>query len=125
MLTAIVATIGILGPAPGATMADNSPCSLSNPDGILSDVGGVDRPYDELEVALGETRTFPPGTKCLLYGRNYSGSGASYTPSPRQLIAYRFYPEATSYIWLLVLIISPVLLVLATRLLRYGYRRLR
>jgi hypothetical protein len=121
-LLSIVAIIALLGPAPGASTADNADCSLSNPDGILSTVHIDHASFDQLEVKLGDSRAFPPATKCLVYGLKYSGSGTDYTLQERRLVATHFYPEPSGYLILLVFVLSPVLFVLLFRAIR-GLRR--
>lgn len=112
------AILALIGPAPGAAHGEHAPCSLESASAILMDTVREHPRYDELRIELGETRAFPPATKCLLYGRNDTGSGTRFTPGPYHLVASRFYPDPASYLWLLLLILSPILLVLVVRLFR-------
>jgi hypothetical protein len=113
--------LAIISPAPGMETGEHANCSVSNPVGILWQTLGKRPEYDEWKVEFGETRAFPPATQCLLYGRNNSGSGNSFEANQYRLAVSRFYPDATSYIWLLLVILSPIILVLGFR----GFRLAR
>jgi hypothetical protein len=99
---------------------DYGPCSVTSPNGISAESSAQIPPGGFMAVGAenGKFRAFPPARECRLYGTTTERSPAGNLTSTRTLIARRYYPEPSAYLWNMLIIASPILLVLLGRAAR-------
>ena len=94
-------------------------CSTTTNSGILHDVQSeISGHYDRWRTLQGDTRVFPPGRQCLLYGGKYFSGQSDGTKASYQLIAQRYYPSPSSYFWLIFFASLPFIVLFLVRRFR-------
>lgn len=123
----IAAVLGIamlVGATSGG--AFDAHCNTTESSGILFEMQPeLPSRYDDWKAKRGQDRSFPPGTQCLLYGRVNDHNSSKDFKARYQLAADRYYPSSASYLWLVALVISPFIFLIALRLYRLTLKKMR